>query len=469
MARKRQRNSSQDRLLSNSSEQQGQQVESGAMPEPPQNWPRNERQPIQSGNLSRNDSHDIENLPDYRESEEQSKRPRGPTMMHSGWGKDGDNLHVELNDRGQVIGPEAARLHSKLGVIARNGILAPLNHRDWRLVPDMYKDIIWSDIKENTYATDDMRRILMMSVGSKWKEWKHEAKSNGYDPYNTDIERLAHRPKRVAEDQWRSLVHYWSSKEAKEKSERNKESRKKLTMPHTSGRKSLAQIIDDMTKENTGVKPTRIEVWKKTHTRENKQPVNDIAGEVMKQMDDLAKVYPELNVPGSARNDIYSQVMGPDTHGIVRTLGKGAAPSLVYGPVYKRSQLEQRDFDARVEIEVQKATVAIQIDMDKNLAEAKQNMEAKMDERMDEKVKEKVKAEMQAYVQSIGFMNGSNNKSISNEELSHNSVEDRQQSLSPVSVVPTKKVNLIKNTTNNGVDTQKKNTFEECVIPIIGK
>ncbi|XP_060213669.1 uncharacterized protein LOC132640887 isoform X3 [Lycium barbarum] len=435
MARKRQRNSSQDRLSSNSSEQQGQQVESGAMPEPPQNWPRNERQPIQSGNLSRNDSHDIENLPDYSESEEQSKRPRGPTMMHSGWGKDGDNLHVELNDRGQVIGPEAARLHSKLGVIARNGILAPLNHRYWRLVPDMYKDIIWSDIKENTDATDDMRRILMMSVGSKWKEWKHEAKRIGYDPYNTDIDRLAHRPKRVAEDQWRSLVHYWSSKEAK------------------------------MTKENTGVKPTRIEVWKKTHTRENKQLVNDIAGEVMKQMDDLAEVYPELNVPGSARNDIYSQVMGPDTHGIVRTLGKGAAPSLVYGPVYKRSQLEQRDFDARVEIEVQKATVAIQIDMDKKLAEAKQNMEAKMDERMDEKVK----AEMQAYVQSIGFMNGSNNKSISNEELSHNSVEDRQQSLSPISVVPTKKVNLIKNTTNNGVDTQKKNTFEECVIPIIGK
>ncbi|XP_060213673.1 uncharacterized protein LOC132640887 isoform X4 [Lycium barbarum] len=422
MARKRQRNSSQDRLSSNSSEQQGQQVESGAMPEPPQNWPRNERQPIQSGNLSRNDSHDIENLPDYSESEEQSKRPRGPTMMHSGWGKDGDNLHVELNDRGQVIGPEAARLHSKLGVIARNGILAPLNHRYWRLVPDMYKDIIWSDIKENTDATDDMRRILMMSVGSKWKEWKHEAKRIGYDPYNTDIDRLAHRPKRVAEDQWRSLVHYWSSKEAK------------------------------MTKENTGVKPTRIEVWKKTHTRENKQLVNDIAGEVMKQMDDLAEVYPELNVPGSARNDIYSQVMGPDTHGIVRTLGKGAAPSLVYGPVYKRSQLEQRDFDARVEIEVQKATVAIQIDMDKKLAEAKQNMEAKMDERMDEKVK----AEMQAYVQSIGFMNGSNNKSISNEELSHNSVEDRQQSLSPISVVPTKKVNLIKNTTNNGVDTQKK-------------
>ncbi|KAH0655666.1 hypothetical protein KY285_030548 [Solanum tuberosum] len=69
--------------------------------------------------------------------------------------------------------------------------------------------------------------------------------------------------------------------------------------------------------------------------RANKQPVNDIDGEVMKQMDDLAEVYPDLNVLGCAPNDVYSQVMGSDAHGIVRTLGKGASPSLVYGPVYK--------------------------------------------------------------------------------------------------------------------------------------
>lgn len=55
----------------------------------------------------------------------------------------------------------------------------------------------------------------MMSFGSKWKESKHEAKNIGYDPYNTDIERLTHCPDRVEEDQWRSSIHYWSSKEAK--------------------------------------------------------------------------------------------------------------------------------------------------------------------------------------------------------------------------------------------------------------
>ncbi|XP_047268826.1 uncharacterized protein LOC107871453 isoform X2 [Capsicum annuum] len=42
-------------------------------------------------------------------------------------------------------------------------------------------------------------------------------------------------------------------------------------MPHTSGRKSHAQIID--------------EVFRKTHTRENTQPVNEIAGEVMVKLE----------------------------------------------------------------------------------------------------------------------------------------------------------------------------------------
>jgi len=62
-------------------------------------------------------------------------------------GKEGGNLHIELNAHGQVIGLEGTRLSSKLGVLARNGILAPLNHKDWRLVPSMYKDRIWAHIK----------------------------------------------------------------------------------------------------------------------------------------------------------------------------------------------------------------------------------------------------------------------------------------------------------------------------------
>ncbi|KAH0716565.1 hypothetical protein KY290_012722 [Solanum tuberosum] len=459
MARKRQRNSSQSELLYDSTEQQKQQIESMSMPQPPQNWPQNERdeshdtknlpdseqQKQQIGSMSmpqppqnwpqneRDESHDIKKLPDSEQQKQQIGSMSMPQLPENWPQNERDESHDTKNL--PVIGSEGTRLSSKLGVLARNGILAPLNHKDWRLVPSMYKDRIWAHIKENTDATDDMKRILMMSFGSKWKESKHEAITIGYDLYNTDIERLAHCPDRVKEDQCRSLVHYWSSKEAKEKSESNKESQKKLTMPHTSGRKSHSQIIDDMTKMNNAVKPTRIEVFKKTHIRANKEPVNEIAGEVMKQMDDLAEVYPELNVPGSAPNDVYSQVMGSDTHGIVRTLGKGASPSLVYGPVYKRSQTEKRDFDTRVEMEVPKATSAMKIEMTEKMYEAKKEMEAmdknllevkeeakennevmerklseaKMD--MEEIIVDKVKEGIQAYVESLGINIDANLKS----------------------------------------------------------
>ncbi|WMV09177.1 hypothetical protein MTR67_002562 [Solanum verrucosum] len=77
-----------------------------------------------------------------------------------------------------------------------------------------------------------------------------------------------------------------------------------------------------------------------------------------KQMDDLAEVYPELNVPGSAPNDVYSQA-------------------------------EKRDFDTRVEMEVQKATSAMKIEMTKKMYEAKKEMEV-MDKKFLE-VKEEAK------------------------------------------------------------------------------
>nr|XP_009760445.1 PREDICTED: uncharacterized protein LOC104212791 [Nicotiana sylvestris]XP_009760447.1 PREDICTED: uncharacterized protein LOC104212791 [Nicotiana sylvestris] len=128
-------------LLSDVPEQQEEQMGGAAMPQPPQNWPQNEGQAIRSSK-SRNDSHETKKSLDSSANEEQSKRPRGPTIMHSGWGKDGGILHVELNNLNQAIGPDATTLSSKLGVITRNGILAPLNHKDWRLVPKLYKNRI---------------------------------------------------------------------------------------------------------------------------------------------------------------------------------------------------------------------------------------------------------------------------------------------------------------------------------------
>lgn len=67
--------------------------------------------------------------------------------MRSGWGDDGGILEITVNELNQPVGATAAKLYSHLGVIARNGILTPLNYKDWRLVPKLYKNEIWSHIK----------------------------------------------------------------------------------------------------------------------------------------------------------------------------------------------------------------------------------------------------------------------------------------------------------------------------------
>uniref|UniRef100_M0ZYB0 Leucine-rich repeat resistance protein n=1 Tax=Solanum tuberosum TaxID=4113 RepID=M0ZYB0_SOLTU len=202
-------------------------------------------------------------------------------------------------------------------------------------------------------------------------------------------------------------------------------------------------------------------------------------------MDDLAEVYPELNVPGSAPNDVYSQVMGSDTYGIVQTLGKGASPGLVYGPVCKRSQAEKRDFDTRVEMEVQKATSAMKIEMTEKMYEAKKEMEAmdkklleakeeakennevmerklseaKMD--MEEIIADKVKEGIQAYVESLGINIDANLKS---EQVPDNPLEDCQQPSAFVPGVHTRKANMIKKTGTSVVGTNKKKIFKEIEV-----
>ena len=42
-------------------------------------------------------------------------------------------------------------------------------------------------------------------------------KAKYYNPYNTDEERLCHRPPHLSDDDWRWLIHFWGTPEAKVK------------------------------------------------------------------------------------------------------------------------------------------------------------------------------------------------------------------------------------------------------------
>ncbi|XP_070004978.1 uncharacterized protein LOC142162765 isoform X1 [Nicotiana tabacum] len=118
----------------------------------------------------------------------------------------------------------------------------------------------------------------------------------------------------------------------------------------------------------------------------------------------------------------------------------------------------------------------MRIAMEEKLSEAKEEMEAtekklfeakeeikvmggKMLEAskdMDAKIEDKVKLGINAYLKSLGITIGSIKKLSGDEQVSDNSMDDHQQSLSPVSLVHTKMVNIIKKTGVSEVGTKKK-------------
>lgn len=62
------------------------------------------------------------------------------------WGT-GKILMLELDDNNEVIGNNAGKLSSQLGIIAKDGNKLPLTYTDWREMPMRKKDVVWGDVK----------------------------------------------------------------------------------------------------------------------------------------------------------------------------------------------------------------------------------------------------------------------------------------------------------------------------------
>ncbi|RVW18581.1 hypothetical protein CK203_107953 [Vitis vinifera] len=147
--------------------------------------------------------------------------------------------------------------------------------------------------------------------------------SDSSDPSIVDEERLCHRPPHLSDDDWRWLIHFWGTLEAK------------------------AQKKEDQSE------PNRIEMFALTHTRKDGTPVDDHSKEIMDQFQQLLS-QPEgtssstsassgastsvssTSVASTYVDEIYTQVMGPERHGRVRGHGFGPTPTSIFGSTSRR-------------------------------------------------------------------------------------------------------------------------------------
>ncbi|CAL5441208.1 unnamed protein product [Camellia sinensis] len=233
-------------------------------------------------------------------------------------------------------------------------------------------------IKVNTDAEESMKKFVLASIGKKWREWKARVKQLGYTPFANDADRLIHRPERVHEHQWRSLVYYWGTRKAQKKVQKIKNSEEEDIKSHN-WQKTILSCSSRETNKKNGVPATRLEVWMAGYTNDNK-PSNDKVVEVMTQMKDLGAQ------SNATDEEIITQVLRPERPGRVRTYGLGPSSTDVFGGGYRQSQEQTR---------------IIQTQVQEQLNQYKAQMKMQMKEMMDAVLnQQKVQVEMHSTIQA---------------------------------------------------------------------
>lgn len=165
----------------------------------------------------------------------------------------------------------------------------------------------------------------MGQANDKWKKWKCELKSKGFDDISS-IDEMYERisDARVDRGQFEILANYWLSTKGKALSTQNKRNREHHNEPHCTGTKTYSRLIHEMAVDAGGVYPSRADVYILSRTRKNGKVVSKRAKAVMAQLKSF------MNQPGTSdaldttswHKDIYSKVKGPEKKGRVRCFGQ---------------------------------------------------------------------------------------------------------------------------------------------------
>ena len=59
------------------------------------------------------------------------------------------------------------------------------------------------------------KSCIISYYGNMFRSYRNKMKAKYYDPYNTGEERLRHKPPHLSNDEWRSLINFWGTLEAK--------------------------------------------------------------------------------------------------------------------------------------------------------------------------------------------------------------------------------------------------------------
>ncbi|KAL3814527.1 hypothetical protein ACJIZ3_015795 [Penstemon smallii] len=271
--------------------------------------------------------------------------------------KEDKPIPIVTNEQGQPVGPESVKLITFLGVLARDGNLAPLNYLYWKSVPLENKETMWQKVQSRFVIDPKCKDWVLGSLSVKWKAWKHVLKAKHYHPHETDEERLADRDERVLPDQWEALIALWNTEAVQARSASNRANRSMQKYNHAAGAKSFARLREEQrAKRPDGKELSRAELFVLTRTRRNGEPINEASSEVIKKLHDKAKddATPQES---NKQHDILSEIIGPNKYGRSRCLQLGTSPFDLQKPT--RAEAIKMVCEAKVEMVGMKEKISV--------------------------------------------------------------------------------------------------------------
>ncbi|WCJ18491.1 DNA-binding bromodomain-containing protein [Euphorbia peplus] len=261
---------------------------------------------------------------------------------------EGQRIYVPINTLGQPIGPEASKLASFLGTLARDGKMAPLNYLDWSAMPESVKENLWKFVQTKFDIDPLCKNWFLKSIAAKWRNWKAKLKADHYNPHTTDEERLRDCNKRIYPDQWAALVAHWNDEAVQLRAMKNKANRAKQKSAHVSGSKSFARIREEEQAKRDGKELTRSELYILTRTRKDGLPVNDTAAEAIKKLREHEKRREQASDNNSSdQADTFCEVMGEETTHVRMYGCGGPTPADLYGRKPSRTSLMRVALEAK--------------------------------------------------------------------------------------------------------------------------
>ncbi|GMI70634.1 hypothetical protein HRI_000732700 [Hibiscus trionum] len=297
---------------------------------------------------------------------------------------EGERIFVQINNVGHPVGPNAYKLSSFLGTVARNGHRAPLTFIHWRAMLDSYKEDMWEYVQTKFDIDPSGKSWVMKSIAKKWRDWKADLKAAYYDSLMTYEERLKVRDPRVVPEQWPSLISYWNSDKTKKRCARNKANRLKQTCVHSTGTKSYARICEEeRNKRPDGKEPTRAELYILTHTRKNGQPVDETAAKLISKIREQEAKKQNTSQCSDESNDTLCQVMGEEKGDCVETSGMGPNRTGIFGSRPSRAALVRMASEAKSSANEEVRKMAVKMEameekyslMENHIARMTSNME----------------------------------------------------------------------------------------------